>query len=322
MTLQTGIHFGVLEDVYHADPAPEPSLSSSVAKILLEQSPRHAWHAHPRLGGGHGDRDNTRAMEVGTVVHKLLLGCGAEVVPIDAEDYRSKAAKEARDAAYAAAKQPILRADMKTAADTAAAVSDQLDKVDDCAGFGVDGAAEVVGIWRDETGPYGRLMVDWLEDRGDSAILWDIKTSSVSVAPHAIAQRIVSMGYDVSAAHYERGILALRPELAGKLTFRWIFVETSAPHLITIAELDAAGLAIGRKKAAAAFGLWARCLRDNVWPGYPNHIIRPDYPNWAENQWLARETADEDLLSLGADPFLMLSPWVPPRVPKTIVEAV
>lgn len=322
MILQPGLHFDIPEDAYHADPAEQPSLSSSVAKILIEQSPRHAWHAHPRLGAGKDEGDKSRAMEIGSVTHKLLLQRGAEVVPLDHEDYRSKAAKEAREAAYAAGKQPILRADLKTAADTVAAVSDQLGKVDDCQGFGVHGAAEVVGVWQDETGPYGRLMMDWFEDRGDSAIIFDLKTSSQSVAPHAIARTILSMGYDTSAGHYERGLIHLRPELAGRIKFRWIFVETQPPHLITVAELDNVGLAIGRKKAAAAFNIWSACLRTGNWPGYPSRIVVPTYPNWAETQWLERELADEDVMARGGDPLLNLAPWTPPSAPREVVEAV
>lgn len=322
MILQPGLHLGIPEDAYHRDVAPEPSLSSSVAKILLDQSPRHAWHAHPRLGGQKDEGDKTRAMEIGTVVHKLLLGKGAEIVPIEAEDYRSKDAKAAREAAYLEGKQPILRPDMRTAGDTVGAVMQQLDKVEGCGGFGNIGAPEVVGIWKDETGPYGRLMADWFQDEGDRAVIWDVKTSSQSVAPHQVARTIVSMGYDLSAAHYERGILAIRPELAGRLTFRWLFCEVEPPHAITVAELDAAGLAIGRKKAAAAFLLWARCLREGVWPAYANRIVRPDYPAFAEAQWLAREERDEDLRRAGIDPFTCLAPWVPPAPPREVVEAV
>ena len=49
MTLPAGLHLGVIEAEYHADPAPEPSLSRSLAHTLLTRSPRHAWQAHPRL---------------------------------------------------------------------------------------------------------------------------------------------------------------------------------------------------------------------------------------------------------------------------------
>ena len=46
--MQQGI-YNILAEQYHADPCVTASLSSSIAKILIEQSPMHAWMAHPRL---------------------------------------------------------------------------------------------------------------------------------------------------------------------------------------------------------------------------------------------------------------------------------
>ena len=41
--------YGMSEDCYHADPADAPSLSASIAKILIAETPLHAWTAHPKL---------------------------------------------------------------------------------------------------------------------------------------------------------------------------------------------------------------------------------------------------------------------------------
>ena len=48
--LDAGIH-DIPPREYHADPCPAPSLSRSIAKLLVERSPAHAYAAHPRLGG-------------------------------------------------------------------------------------------------------------------------------------------------------------------------------------------------------------------------------------------------------------------------------
>ncbi len=77
------------------------------------------------------------------------------------------------------------------------------------------------------------------------------------------------MGFEVSAAFYERVMLHLRPELAGRLRFRWIFVENEHPHLVTVAELDNAGLEIGRKKVAAAISIWNHCVQTAHGPAIP-----------------------------------------------------
>jgi len=76
---------------YHGDPAPEPSISASLIRMLLEASPLHAWRAHPRLGNCGEDR-KTAESDCGTAAHALLLE-GRDIVDvIDAPDWRTKVA--------------------------------------------------------------------------------------------------------------------------------------------------------------------------------------------------------------------------------------
>lgn len=320
--MTAGFHPDATAADYHADRlSPEPSLSSSVAAILLDRSPRHAWAAHPRLNPAFApDEEPTRAREIGTAAHKLILGRGAEVVTIDAADYKGGAARTCRAELYAAGKAPILRPDMGRAQTVASAVAEQVAHIEDCAGF-FDARPELVAVAQDMTGAWLRCMVDRFEDRETSAVIWDIKTGDTSAAPHALGRRIASMGYDVQAAFYERVILALRPALAGRLTFRWVFVENDPPHLVTVAELDNAGLEIGRKKVAAAVALWNRCIAEQSWPGYPAHIVRVEYPGFAEQSWLNRELSDAVLRDMGADPFTCLAPWRPPAPATELLGA-
>ncbi len=322
MTMQAGLHFDVTASAYHADPAPEPSMSSSIAKVLLDQSPRHAWLQHPRLNVDiPAESDPTRAKEIGTAVHKLALGRGGEVVVIDAADFKGGAAKTARAAAYAAGSCPILKPDYEQAQAIAEAVASQLAQIGDCEGFAA-AAPEVVGISHDPTGAWLRCMIDKLEERENGAILWDLKTGDTSAEPSTLGRRIANMGYEVQAALYERVVSTIRPDLAGRLRFRWVFVENEAPHLITVAELDNAGLEIGRKKVAAALALWNRCRRENDWPGYPASVVIAEYPPFAESAWLAREIADESIRDNGLDPFLMRAPWQPPSKPREMLEII
>src|SRR6266571_488600 len=58
---------------YHADPAPTASLSSSVASILLDQSPLHAWLAHPRLNHSYVREDANSRFDLGSAAHMMLL---------------------------------------------------------------------------------------------------------------------------------------------------------------------------------------------------------------------------------------------------------
>src|SRR4051812_46738879 len=93
-----GIYLDVAANDYHADPCPAPSLTQSVAKILLAKSPLHAWHAHPRLNPDYQHNDDTK-FDVGNIAHKMLLGRGKQIEVLEFDDWRTKAAKEAREKA-------------------------------------------------------------------------------------------------------------------------------------------------------------------------------------------------------------------------------
>src|SRR5262252_7762054 len=106
---------------YHRDPCPEPSLSNSIAKLLVYKSPEHGFHNHPRLNVGHRNGgDAQRIAEIGSVAHKLLLGAGAEIVEIPFADYYKGDAKDARANAYAAGNLPILQPDLERCYEMAA----------------------------------------------------------------------------------------------------------------------------------------------------------------------------------------------------------
>src|SRR4030095_13276592 len=94
---------------YHADPCPEPSLSSSIVKMLCLESAAHAHYAHPRLNPA-AIEENGEHFDIGTAAHALLLEGSKTIAIIDAKDYRTNAAKDARDVAYAAGLTPLLLA--------------------------------------------------------------------------------------------------------------------------------------------------------------------------------------------------------------------
>lgn len=293
--------FQMPADAYHADCAPEPSLSSSIARTLVEQSPQHAWIAHPRLGCRvEPDRDPSRPKEIGTVAHKLILGRGAEVVVIDADDYRTAAAKAQRAQAYEAGHCPILRPDAEKADALADQVAEKLAAIPGCEGF-AKAPSEVVAVAQDRSGAWLRIMMDRVEIHPTHAVIWDVKTGDQSAAPQGLGRRVENMQMEVQAALYTRVLASLLPRLAGRIRFRWIFVENEFPHALTVAEADGAGMEIGARKVAAAIHLWNRCRAADRWPGYPAEIVRFDYPEWAARRWTEREELDPQLAGVSYD---------------------
>ena len=297
--MDVGLHFNIPASAYHADPCPEPSLSSSVAKLLIERSPLHAKLAHPRLSLVAPESDPTRPKEIGTAAHKLILGRGGDLVTIDEADYRKDVAKKGRAEAYAAGKTPILMCDADVALALAETVWRRLGDSGDLASFNL-ARPEVVVIARDPNGAWLRIMIDKLEDHGSHAVIWDVKTGDQSAEPSGLGRRISNMGMEIQAEFYRHVLALARPELAGKITFKWLFVENEPPHESTIAELDATGREIGRRKAMHAIELWQRCLTSGEWPGYPRSHVVVEYPAFAERNWLEREEAYADT---GAEPI-------------------
>lgn len=291
--MKPGLHFDIDAATYHADPCPEPSLSSSIAKLIIERSPLHAKLAHPRLSTLPPESDPTRPKEIGTAAHKLILGRGGDLVLIDAADYKGGDARKARATAYADGKTPILMCDAFLAETMCETVLQRLRESGDIDAFQA-ALPEVVCIAQDPCGAWLRIMMDKFEDHGTHAVIWDCKTGDQSAEPGGLGRRISNMGMEIQAEFYRHVLGLARADLRGRITFKWLFVENEPPHESTIAELDATGREIGRRKAVHAIETWQRCLSSGEFPGYPRSHVVVDYPPVAERNWLEREERAAD----------------------------
>lgn len=292
-----GIYPDMAAADYYADPCPSPSLTQSIAKLLIDRSPAHAWHAHPRLNAAHEAWNPTR-FDLGNAAHWHLTGRGRMMEVVEADDWRTKAAQAARAEAITTGRLAVLRKDFDRAGDMAAAALDQLDHL----GIAIDwhpdaGSGEAVIAWRDDArnGIWCRALIDWLPH--DRAVVYDYKTTRASAAPHAVGARIADDGWCVQAAMHECGLDALEPQHAGRRKHRFVVQECEPPYALTVVELTEGDLTLGRKQLAYALDLWQRCMETSAWPGYAAEIIRPGLPEWAENRWLAREIAADHLMA-------------------------
>jgi len=282
---EPGIYFDFQIADYFADPCPEPSLTQTIAKILLERSPLHAWHAHPMLNPDYRPDDDTK-FDIGSVAHKLLIGRGKDIVALEQfEDWRTKASQEARAKAVAEGKLAVLGKQYARAQNMVAAALEQLalrglgDWFCEGAGHGeVVLACQDNGIWL-------RQMIDW---KNHTAVI-DYKTTDMSVAPHCLGRMMATAGWDIQGAQAERILGVL-----GKERHDYLFVvqETTVPYCLSVVELSESALTMGRKKLFAAITIWRDCMRADRWPGYPTEIVVPEYPGWAESQWLDREQTE------------------------------
>lgn len=277
---------------YFADPCPEPSLTQSLAKVLLDQSPLHAFHLHPRLYAQAADHDEAydKAKAIGNAAHALMLCRGKALAVEDFPDFRTKEAKAFKAAARDAGKEPILAAHFEIAVEMVKAARSQLAAISGCERAFNVGDAEVV-IANCEDGLWLRAMVDWITP--DLREVWDFKTTGQSVSPWATGKLMASAGWHVQAAMHERILDKIDPAGAGRRRFFYVAQENASPCALTVNEIDEAALTIGRKQIGYAVDIWRDCLKRNRWPAYPPRIIRPELPGWHENGWLARELAEQ-----------------------------
>jgi hypothetical protein len=279
---------------YFADPTPEPSLTQTLAKILLDQSPLHAYQACPRLHVLADEEDDgekyDKAKAIGNAAHKLMLDRGKEIAVGEFNDWRKKEAQEFKANAIFAHKEPILRKHFETAGEMVELAIDQLNRIPDCRNAFTSGDPEVV-IANCEDGIWLRSMIDWITP--DLREVWDYKTGGQSASPHDTSRRMASDGWHIQAAMHERILDKLDPKGAGRRRYLYVAQENEPPYALTVNEISESALTIGRKQISYAFTTWAICLIRGIWPSYPARIIRPELPTWAESQWLNRELSEE-----------------------------
>jgi PDDEXK-like domain of unknown function (DUF3799) len=294
-----GIYRDFPTDRYFADPCPKESLSQTIAKIILDRSPRHAWQKYLQLNAKFYDEEPyDKAKAIGNAAHKLMLDRGKTLAVEDFPDFRSKEARAFKLAAIDTKREPILRKHFETASEMIDAALGQLSQIPGCDGAFSDGDAEVV-VANCEDGVWLRAMIDWLSP--DLLEVWDFKTTGKSAAPHGIGRLMADAGWHIQASMHERILDAIDPKGAGRRRFLYVCQENEPPYALTVNQISEAALTIGRKQLDYAIGIWRDCLKTNRWPAYPPRIILPELPGYFENSWLERElaVADDDLTMAG-----------------------
>jgi len=309
--------YAMPEETYHADPCPAPSLSASIAKRLLQDSPRHAWTAHPRLNPLF-EPEQRKIFDLGKAAHALMLGSDDQFEIIDASDYKTKAAQAARDDAYAAGKTPILVGRWAETRAMVAAGRQQLHAHQEARDAFTVGKPEQVIVWR-EGDMWCRSRLDWLPHMLiEPLVIDDYKSTGASAHPNEWGRRsLFDLGYDIQAAFYIRGVRALTG--LQNVGFRFVVQETEAPYALSVIALTPATLALAERKVEYAIELWRWCLTNDRWPGYPNRTCYIDVPPWHESQWLGREEHARIAAEAGDDLKKMMIEWQRPTAKEEVV---
>ena len=265
---EAGIYPGIHEETYHADTDLAPhlgrSLSASGAKTILDCPARYEYQRTHRV--------YKDVFDVGTIAHKLILRSDDDRIRV-ADTYEWKPWQKWNPWKDDLRKQgliPINRADLLAASRMAASVR----RHPVASAIFAEGQPELSLYWVDErTGVTCRGRVDWLRP---NAIV-DLKTINKADV-RTITRQSADFGYASQADWYRRGVHALTGEW---LPFVHVFVESAAPHIVHVTQLDDDFLEYGSRRNDEALALFAQCESAGEWPAYnPNDITLISPPPW------------------------------------------
>lgn len=272
-------------DLYHADAvADRPTLSKSIIQILLNASPAHARHAHPRLNPNFERKEESK-FDLGTAVHQVFLEGIDAVAVIPYDSWRTAAAKDEREQARASGRIPMLTADYARVEEMLVALRSQIEVNDDALFYRTPGRPEQTVVWT-EGDVTCRARLDWITD--DHTEIHDLKTTARSAKPEAWCKStLFGIGCDVQAAFYARGVEATTGILP---RFRFVIAEAEAPFAVSVIDLDDEVLAVGNAKVDRALEMWRDCLNSDIWPAYGTYTA--SLPPW-QRRWIEDALEEE-----------------------------
>lgn len=279
-------------ELHHSDCCPTPSLSSSGAVQIMAECPARFWW-NSYLNPGREPEENSAERDFGSASHVAMLepdNWSTKVVVVEADSWRTNAAKAQRDEARKAGKVAILAEQAKRVSALSTAIKNH--KLASHLLFA--GATEQSIVWQD------RATCVWLKGRADfiafdQGHIVDLKTTS-SAHPLAIERRAYDGGWFQQAAWYIDGLAAVTGRT---VPLYFVCQEQTAPHLVTVIQMDDDAIGWGRRMNRKAIEIFARCVERNEWPGYtiPGvDMAKPvtiGFPNYAKFQLSDREAAGE-----------------------------
>lgn len=149
---------------------------------------------------------------------------------------------------------------------------------------------EKAAYWIDEeTGELCRCKPDIYAPK--AGLIGDIKTTT-NAAQDKWIRRVMDFGYHVQEPFYTDGWQAAGG--GGVEGFVFVVIESEAPHLFAVYELDPDSVEEGRRTYRAALNLYAECMKKQralneesadavakCWPGYSEKVTELRLPKWA-----------------------------------------
>ncbi len=306
MITKPGFYTDCPEAQYHDDPVIEPSLSSSVGKELVNRSPRHAYMKHPRLNVAKKlEVEKTdRKKDIGSAVHKMVLGKGRAIKVLNYDDYKKHDAQRAARVARDADMVPILADDMRKVELITEAFNDQILDTELRGYFEAPGQSELTMVWQERNGVWCRGRIDRLPDEAREApfpVLADVKTTTTSAHFSDWEYTAYDLAYDFQSVFYPRGLRALCPAIRDpNLTMKFCVIEQEEPFCLSINEFPGLATHEAMEDVELAIQMWAACLKRGTdiksWPGYGGQTNTMDKAPWRSTKSEIRRRALQDMI--------------------------
>jgi PDDEXK-like uncharacterized protein DUF3799 len=257
------------------------ALNASGAHTIERSCPAAYWHTSP-FNPDAAEEEDANHFDIGEATHLLLLEPDKfddAVAVIEAPNYTTKAAREARERARNAGLTPLLAKEVDIVEAMARAIL--ADPV--ASGFRGGGDTEVTMTWTDpDFGFPCKLRVDHLPH--NLVDLRDVK-SAANANPRDFERGAWTHGYPQRAAWYLDGVELVTGQ---RPRFYWfIAVEKKPPFLVSVMKYPDEDVEWGRVLNMRARAMFAECLEKGEWPGYrPAGAQRPRafeirLPGWA-----------------------------------------
>lgn len=264
------------EEEYHSDPFEEISISSGMLRTLALKTPSHLKAESARLNplAQHKSAQN---MDRGSVIHKILVG-GDGVAWLDFKDYRTKAAKEAKEAAYSAGRTPMLLKEKEEIKMICAAVKEQIKNDPENNDALRSGDFESSAFWHEEIDGekvFCRARFDNVDFEAGS--ITDIKSTGVLLTKWERTE-LYGNKYYLQAEHYSRAFKAITGKRPKR--FRFLLIETSPPYLIKFIEVHPSYQDLIEEYYNNLLRVWKHSLKINYFAGYPagtHYVHMPSY---------------------------------------------
>ena len=263
---------GILGQIVYDMPAEDyfanPAFGSTSIKLLSDPDISLAEVKHLL-----GHDEHKKEYDVGTLAHALILEGTLDhlVAPLPFPDYRTKAAREARDLAYSAGMIPVNESEQETMMGPIEAMRDAVFDHPIAAELFTCHQPEVSLFW--EQGGVGmKARVDALHQ--SKGIMADLKTVR-SARPNDFRKQISDLGYYIQGTHYRNGGKAVT---GFEMDWYFVAVQKTEPYTVSVHKLSQDALDHGQRRIEYAIQRYKQ-TQETGWTGY-TAVYEQDLTPW------------------------------------------